>query len=437
MVENIETILKANSKKHTDKYLNIFWLGFTIYTGAFAMSTSTTGNYKLLQLFQIIGILMFIPSAIKLIKWKFANSYLKVLFGLYIFWQLTIVLRAEHFNYTYIKEMLFDAELGVFRFFAPLILLFPKNLLYYKKILLVIITLGVLFLLFDVMYIDNLMNLDYENTNTKFTYEHFVKILSVPSGIILLTFPYQNKRVKYLALIVIFVSVLFSVIRARRALLFLTISPLLFTYIIYLYTKRKSFFSMLFPLVLSLLILFYGVKDFSENTPEFFSLLSERATQDTRSGVERFFYRDMTTQDWIIGKGIDGLYFCPGIETGVHAIYRGMIETDYLNVILKGGLISLVLLLLMAVPAMIKGIFYSKNILSKAAGAWILLWILGLYPATVSTFSLHYLTFWMAIGICYSEVIRNIPERTLFSIFSTFGKKKTTRKYREISDEAE
>ena len=79
----------------------------------------------------------------------------------------------------------------------------------------------------------------------------------------------------------------------------------------------------------------------------------------------------MKTPDWIAGRGITGQYFCPDIEEEQFNDYRSVIETGYLNIILKGGFVSLILLLLITIPAIIKGIFYSNNILSKAAGIWI------------------------------------------------------------------
>jgi len=418
MTASVESILLANFRKRTDKILNYFWIGFILYTASYALATTTAVNYILCQGLQIIGILILVPTSIRLISWKFTNQYLRAVFIIYSIWQLSVILRATNFDYANIKDLMFDAELGLFRFFVPLIILFPKNLLYYKKTLIAILILGALFLLYDGLFIKNLMNLDYENNNTKFTYEHFVKVLSVPCGLIILTFRYQEKRIKYFSIIVLIVSTLFAVIRARRALLFLTISPLLFSYMLYLYSQKKKFFTLLLPFLVSMFFLFYGVKNYSTNTPEVLSLLSDRATEDTRTNVEIMFYRDMNLQNWIIGKGIDGQYFCPGIETGTHAIYRNMIETDYLNIILKGGLISFVLMLMIAIPAFVKGLFFSENLLSKAAAIWILLWLFELYPATVNTFSLHHLTFWIAIGICYSDVIRELPEKTLTRVFS-------------------
>jgi len=418
MVSNLENVLITSSKKHTNKLLNFFWIGFLVYIASFTISTTTTVNYILCQTFQVIGIIIFVPTAIKLISWRINNQYLKILFIIYCCWQLTIIFRGFALDYKDVKVMLFDAEAGLFRFFAPLILLFPKNLLYYKKIVKVILVLGLLFLLYDFLFIHNLLNLDYENNSTKFTYEHFVKALSVSSGIILLTFPYQQKRIKYFAVIVLIVSILFSIIRARRALLIMSISPFLIMYILYLYTKKQSILIVFFSVVFGLFLFSFGAQGYVEKTPRLFKLLSDRATEDTRTGVEWYFYRDMKLQDWIIGKGINGKYYCPDIDVGSITDYRDMIETDYLNIILKGGIISLGLLLLIAIPAVIKGLFYSKNILSKAAAFWILLWLIDLYPANVSTFSMHYMLFWISIGICYSKIIPIIPEKTLSKIFS-------------------
>jgi len=108
----------------------------------------------------------------------------------------------------------------------------------------------------------------------------------------------------------------------------------------------------------------------------------------------------------------------PGIdESGDYSGYRNGIETDYLNIILKGGSISLGLLLLIAIPAMFKGLMFSNNSLSKAAGFWILIWLLSLYPSTVTTFSMNYILVWISIGICYSPSYRGLSEETLKAYF--------------------
>lgn len=419
MTDDFENILKSYSKKHTEKALNFFWMGFLVYSASFALSTTTTLDYIICQMFQVIGIAIFVPAAMKLIEWKFTNSYLQTLFIIYCIWQLSVIVRGIDLNYSNIKVLLFDAETGIFRFLAPLILLFPKNLLYYKKTVFVVLVLGVLFLVFDIMFYSNLTNLDYENVDTKFTYEHFVKILSVSCGILVLTFPYQTNRTKYIAFAVLVVSVLFSILRARRALLIMSFSPLLVAYILLLYSQNRKNLGLFFIILFGVFIVLFSYRDYTNKAPAIFKLLSDRATQDTRTGVEIMFYQDMSLQDWIIGKGINGKYYCPDIDLGAKTDYRNMIETDYLNIILKGGIVSLALIFLIALPAVALGLFYSKNLLTKAAALWILLWIIYLYPANVTTFSMHYLLLWLSIGICYSKVIRGLSESTLARVFVT------------------
>jgi hypothetical protein len=88
-----------------------------------------------------------------------------------------------------------------------------------------------------------------------------------------------------------------------------------------------------------------------------------------------------------------------------------------LQIILRGGVISLILILMIAIPAIFLSFLNSKNLLSKAAGIWILFWLLYLYPATMEAFSLFYLTFWISIGICYSKYTRNLSDKSLVKIF--------------------
>lgn len=418
MADNPEILLDSGLDKKTSKRLNFFWIGFIIYSASFALSTTTTVNYKVCQLLQILGLILFVSSALKLLRWKFDNNYLKIIYVIYCCWLLIVIFRGFIFDYGNLKFMLFDAEFGLFRYFVPLIILFPRNLLYYKKLFKVIVILGLLFIIYDIIFHGNLLDLNYTNNNTKFTFEYFAKILSIPIGFLMLTYAYQTNRRKFFALLVIAISAGFAILRARRALLLMTISPLVFSYMLYLYAGKKKFFIIIYSIFIGALLLLYGVKVYNENRNGMFALITERMYENTRSMVESNFYQDMTTQDWIIGKGINGEYFSPGVDLGDITGYRGMIETDYLNIILKGGIISLVLLFMIAVPAIIKGLFYSKNLLSKAAAIWIIIWLMELYPANVNSFSLNHLLVWISIGICYSKDIRNIPETTVIKTLS-------------------
>lgn len=144
-----------------------------------------------------------------------------------------------------------------------------------------------------------------------------------------------------------------------------------------------------------------------------FGSIIGRSGEDTRSYVVLYFFDDMNLKDWIIGKGINGQYFCPTEDS----FYRNGIESDYLNIILKGGIVDLGLLLLILIPAVFKGLLYSKNMLSKAAGIWILFYIFCLFPTPNTKFTLFYLIVWTSVGICYSKKIRALSDDSLIEYF--------------------
>ena len=418
MKDNYKYILDKSYSKKTSKILNQFWAGFIIYTTSYMLDVSGVTfsyiGYNILYL-EILGLAIFIIPAIRLIRFKIQNTYLKNLYIIYYAWLFFIIIRGFSFNYLYLRATFTDAYFGIFLYLVPLILLFPKDIVYLKKVITVILILSVIYILCDMVFIKALLTSNSDSEEGKTIIEYFSKILAIPSGFILLTLSYHNDKRKFRAIVgklwvlfVIFITFLFAVIRARRGLIFMSLNILFFTYIIYNYVHKSNLFFKFFPLLIIFFVSIYAINVYNEKKPGMFGLITERLNEDTRSLVENFFYLDMNKKDWVIGKGIEGSYFCPTSDT--EDSIRKVIETDYLQIILKGGIISLGLLLLITVPAIFKGLFYSKNILSKAAAIWILLWLIDLYPATVTTFTLNYILVWISVGICYSKEIRCMPE---------------------------
>jgi hypothetical protein len=315
--------------------------------------------------------------------------------------------------------MLLDDYVGIFPYFAPFILLFPHKIVFYKRLFQVVVVLGVFYLMLDVLYFRDLLNRDISNVKSRNVVEVFSRHLAMPITFLLIAYSYQTKKVKYLAFFIVFLTILFAIIRARRGMLFTLVTPMIFAAFIYFVESRKKIAIFLISIVSVVFIGAYGLAFFNESS--FFSSFRSRVDEDTRSGVEECFYSDMKANDWVIGKGINGRYYCPHIDPNSLTDYRSIIETDYLNIILKGGIVSLSLFLLIAIPAAVKGIFYSNNNLSKAAGFWVFLWLINLYPTTVVSFNLNYLLFWIAIGICYSKKIRSIPEDLMKLYFSNLA----------------
>jgi hypothetical protein len=403
----------------TNKNFNYFFAGFILYTSAFIYSTVDFKNYIIALPFQSIGIVAMIFYGIKLIKPNIHNKYLFILFTIYCIWVLLVIIRGFLPNYQFIKDLLFDAEHGLLLYLLPLVLLFPQNIFFYKKLFTVIVILAGIFMIYDLVFLNKLLDVSNYFTDlrsSQYAYEHFVKSLSVTAGFLMLTYRYQQVRVRWFSLLVTVTAILFAIIRARRALLFLSICPLVIGSIIYAVMEKKK---LLILAIYVVIVSLFMAANFKKNSTDngIFGLLVNRVDADSRSPVEDCFYADMKTVDWIIGRGMNGQYYCPNIDQIDKTGYRDVIETDYLNIILKGGLVSIALLLLITIPAIVKGLFFSKNLLCKAAAIWILLWLIDLYPAIVNTFTLNYLLVWVSIGICYNKAFLNMPESLMKQYF--------------------
>jgi hypothetical protein len=392
--------------------LNIFWIGFVIYV--FAFSFSSIGHSRVFTLLQLVSLPMIFWGIISLIRFKFENFYLQILFSLYGLWFLYIILQdIESF---FDKEFLFYFFLNPFYggmlYFVPAIVLFQKNLAFYKKTNDVILALCIIYIFYDLIFFKDLISSDHSSLLSQESVETSFD-LSISCGFILLTFNYHSNKRKLLAILTILLTLFFAVVRARRGLILMSSSVLLFSFLLYVVYSKNKILIFYFSILTITLGSLYVANLYHIKTNRFFSFIAERGKEDTRTGVELYFFSDMEPMDWIKGRGVNGSYYCPNVDEDATTNYRSVIETGYLQIILKGGLISLILLFLITIPAIFTGLFYSKNILSKAAGIWIFLALLSLYPATVNTFSMRYFLVWISVGICYSKKIRNIPDSVI------------------------
>jgi len=390
-----------------------FWGGILLYMLGFTISRTPSPIYIICDLLRLFGILVFVSAAFQMISYSFQNKYLKIIYTLYLFWMGITVFRGLKLEYEFVKDLLFDPFGGVFLYFVPLLLLFPKTHLFYKATFKALILTAIFFCIFMAYSSTDLLNLKYELGRD--TLEYYVKLLGLPVGFLLLTYTYHNKQRRLLSFLVILLVVLSATYRARRGLMFMSGTIFIFASFIYVLKNKKQLLTIFFGILLMVLFSGYAYTLFGSGDSVLLNKVIERVDEDTRTGVEEYFYADMQVRDWVIGRGMSGLVAAP-IDldpSEEHPGYRDGVETDYLTIILKGGVISLGLLLLIALPAMIKGLFFSRNMLSKAASFWILLWLISLYPSTVTSFTINYMLVWISIGICYSDIICGSSEETI------------------------
>jgi hypothetical protein len=147
-------------------------------------------------------------------------------------------------------------------------------------------------------------------------------------------------------------------------------------------------------------------------------LLSNRGvTSDTRTFLVVELFSDMSLKELVLGRGALGTYYSPYFEhwnkkhSGGDSSTRSVNEIGYLEIILKGGFVMLLLYLLILLPAAYIGIFKSKNIISRMSGyyitSYLIVWTISYYPV----YSVEYLLLWMAVGTIINNNNKNMDNR--------------------------
>ncbi|MDI1323394.1 MAG: hypothetical protein PSV36_11640 [Algoriphagus sp.] len=401
--------------------LNIFWISVILYSSGYTFSISLYSFAALFQGLQIIGIAGLFFSLINLINLKKLNVYFYIIFIIYILWQFFFLIRGNFKNLEYeeVKSLFFNGNYGLISILIPLVSLLPVSLINIKKLFDASIILFFMYILFTLTLLPDLLNSDPYNSFSREVFESSVKFLAFPVCFILITFDLHSFKRKLLSLAVFSIIILFAILRARRGILLMCSIAAVFAFIFYFFKSSKKLGWALAIIYLIILIYQFYTIDYSLSNLQFLSNIYERGLENTRSYVEKCFFSSMSTLDWIIGKGYNVGYLCPGIDDSVFKNgVRKVIETDYLQLILQGGLINLILLLSIILPAVFLGLFYSTNLFCKKAATWIMIWLFFLYPSNGYTVSIFHISMWLMVALCYNKRFRELSDQTIFDYFN-------------------
>lgn len=199
-------------------------------------------------------------------------------------------------------------------------------------------------------------------------------------------------------------NILIQAYMARRGNLAISLLYLVLAWGIYFIHEKKSSKFKITLISVIVIILCYSL--FNNMADSLFATLIERGMEDTRSGVEESFYNDMkTTTDWLFGRGWFGEYY-----DSIFKDYRSSIETGFLSLILRGGLLYTIPYVGILLLSFINGYFRSKNLFCKSFAIICLIQILSLYPYGWPAFDLNHFTLWLGVWICNSSQIRNLND---------------------------
>lgn len=395
-------------KEHTTSVrLKSFSIGFSLFTIGFVLISTLIIPVPLCRLIQTIGIIYIIPSLNYKLNFNKINSYATISFIIYTIWQFIIILNGKIDSFNTFQQLLFHPS-GFFLYLSPLLIHRFTNIRNIKFVLQGINILNIIYIILSLLMIGQILKeSNGENINL---FETLTKYLAWGVIFSILMLDYLDEKQKKVAYTTYFIIIIIAMILGRRGLLLSNILVASF-YIIFKYNsliglKKKILYLIMYLLALSILyflIFTYG--------PLLFGNLFDRMYDDTRSIVDINFLLDLYpgSSDFIYGRGINGTYYCPNVDE--YEIYRNGIESGYLNLILKGGFISVILFMLITIPAIFLGLFKSNNRFCKICAMFCLISCIDLYYiSSVVSFSIRYSLFIMCILFCYIEKVRVLSD---------------------------
>lgn len=271
-----------------------------------------------------------------------------------------------------------------------------------------------LFVYRDLLIQQEALSVIAEMADEGLSLDTITKSFCYPSGLFLLLLPVLSKKNKIIVLANFVAALLFSMFLARRNIV---VTCLMFAMgAIFIYLKNINKKSILFKLlsyvivaVVLYILVNLGISILSgSNDSIFFSELVRRGDADSRSHVLIPFFRFMDNPFyWIFGHGINSQYYS---DLG----WRRVIETGYLQIIMKIGLIGLMTYAFMIIKAIMKA--YKGNILLQACSILLLIFSLETVYAGVPTFGVTWIYFWMSVSICNSEYFKTLTNDKIKNI---------------------
>lgn len=232
--------------------------------------------------------------------------------------------------------------------------------------------------------------------------------------ILLMTLPYHKPSKKMIVVVGCVLCIVFMMLAGRRNKVVFFGGGLMMAFFINITNSRsRKIESKIgwFLLVVALLIgLFF--------TSSYFSFFFERVStgMSSREVVLNYFFKDFNSSptDWITGRGMFGEFFS-GVAnaTDENTDMRDGIESGYLYLILKGGLIWVGLLTIFSLRAIYRGFFKSKNLLCKGFAMIVLLNLIDMVGFGIPTTSIKYIMVYISIAGCNTGWLRNCSDEYL------------------------
>lgn len=238
-----------------------------------------------------------------------------------------------------------------------------------------------------------------------------------------------GKRFIYLGTIGLFIWLLYAFFVDSRENIFL----ILWYFFCAIFASRNSILSskdklryLFICLCASVVLIFSGnqlyetisTESLNTRVREFF--IEGGALTDSRQGLVAGFFRYLTLNDIIFGKGAVASYRIddPRLsQSFLKEKARQHIEIGHLYHTLTGGIVQNLLFYSIALGSIFLGLRRSRNRFTNFLAFIILGWFLLMFTAATPFGNLRYLLVWLAIGGCWSSEMRSLTTTQFVSLW--------------------
>lgn len=244
--------------------------------------------------------------------------------------------------------------------------------------------------------------------------ESLAKYLAYSNTLLIITFPYHNRKVKMLAVVTLLVMLLIALFNARRNQLLSIGAPAVLAYYYHFIHGKKDVRMKIFFIIMIICTAWYGYHVLSQDH-DFFAFIQDKGVSNTRDDVHELFFMDFGSEryDWLFGRGMNGKYFCPSADVGDDLddnMRRITIETGFLYYLLKGGIIYLALFCSLMLFAIYKAFHHSGNRFARSLGLMLLVALLEIIPVGAPQARYFTIVTWIACGLVMFSRLPRLTE---------------------------
>ncbi len=327
------------------------------------------------------------------------SSFVQVLFFLwliYLFISAVPDIINPYQNHIYLKQFLTSI---LFIYALPILMVADLDLDFWRSLLRLSYLMVVLYLITVVVF----NGIRVENCTQ----------LAEGAIILMITWPYHKSRRRLVIISVLIIVIVGMMLEARRNRVVFFGGGLLLAFVVIIISNSSYGIVKKFYLILLMLVFGVGLYYTQSSFSFFFERLS--TGMSSREGIIDLFVYDFNTHpsDWFFGRGLYGQFDGGVLNTDDELGLRDGIENGYLYLILKGGGIWLGLLTIIAIQAIYRGLFKSKNLLCKGCAMIILLYYLDMIGFGIPQTTLKYIMVFIAIAGCNTPWLRECSDSFL------------------------